>query len=242
VTALEQPPVPDPEGRGLQTIDDSVEDIRTVVEDACERYRTPRVTLFGSSRGAIQVLSYAASGPVPLELAILNNPSSLCYLSGVTSGSALSAMQAERASAARPDNYTPYTAEFQRARWRKLFGDGEAADSALQEAYIQACLRSDAAGSRQNPPVFRVPTESFPNRIPLIDLSRLALPLLVIEAEEVPEEHVAAFFAAIPAGRAHLLRIRDSNHFTLRNPRRFELANLIELAVVATAWSGGPGR
>ena len=215
----------------LQTLDESVEDIRAVVEDARRRWPAP-LTLFGSSRGAIQVLAAALDVP-HVSLAILNNPSSLCYLAGATSGPLLDTMIAERESAQRENTYIPYTAEFQRKRWQKLFGDAAHAhtDSALQESYIDACIASDDEGSRQSPPVFRVPTERFPNRVPLLALAQLAVPTLVIEAEDVPDEHVAAFLAIVPGGLARFLRIRDSNHFTLRNARRFELANIIEAAV-----------
>ncbi len=56
---MARPPQPDPEGRGLHGLDDSVEDIRAVVEACRDRYRVDRLTLFGSSRGAIQVLAAA---------------------------------------------------------------------------------------------------------------------------------------------------------------------------------------
>jgi pimeloyl-ACP methyl ester carboxylesterase len=237
--ALAGAPVADPAGRGLHSLDDSVEDIRAVVEDCRRRYQVERVTLFGSSRGAIQVLGYVAGAGAGVELAILNNPSSLCYLSGAAGGPALAAMQREREEARREQNYTPYTAEYQRRRWHKLFGGELAVDQGLQEAYIAACLASDSDGSRRDPPVFRVPSESFPARVPLLTLERVAVPVLVIEAEEVPDEHVAAFFAAMPAGRARLVRIRDSNHFTLRNARRFELANLIDVAITGRRWGAG---
>jgi pimeloyl-ACP methyl ester carboxylesterase len=230
---MSAPPNADP--RGLQTLDDSVEDIRAVVDMSLSRYGLPKLTLFGSSRGAIQVLAAALEPTLAarLHLAILNNPSSLCYLSGATSGPRLDAMVAERREAAREHDYTPYTADYQRKRWKKLFGDGAAAhtDAALQEAYIAACIASDADGAKMDPPVFRVPTESFPERVPLLPLDRLAVPTLVIEAEEVPDDHLAAFFASVPRGRARFQRIRDSNHFTLRNARRYELANIIEAAV-----------
>ena len=215
----------------MHTFDESVEDLRAVAEDARRRWPAP-LTLFGSSRGAIQVLAAALEVP-SVGLAILNNPSSLCYLSGSTSGVPLAQMIEERDNAQREHTYIPYTAEFQRKRWQKLFGDAAHThtDSALQEQYIDACIASDADGSTQSPPVFRVPTERFPERVPLLQLSRLAVPTIVIEAEEVPDEHVAAFFDRVPRGLARLLRIRDSNHFTLRNARRFELANIIEAAV-----------
>jgi alpha-beta hydrolase superfamily lysophospholipase len=235
--ALAEPPRADPAGRGLHTLDDSIEDIRAVVEDCRRRHGAERVTLFGSSRGAIQVLGYAAAGGAGLDLVILNNPSSLCYLSGSTSGAELAAMVAEREAARREHNYTPYTAEVQRRRWHKLFGDDAAVDGELQEEYIASCLASDAEGSRRDPPVFRVPTESFPDRVPLLRLDRVAVPVLVVEAETVPDQHVAAFMAAMPAGRARLVRIRDSNHFTLRNARRFELANLIDVAITSRRWA-----
>jgi pimeloyl-ACP methyl ester carboxylesterase len=229
---MARPPQPDPEGRGLHSLDDSVEDIRAMV-DACRiRFGVDRVTLFGSSRGAIQVLAAALGLEHALELAILNNPSSLCYLSGATTGGALVAMQAERDGARRETDYTPYTAEYQRKRWSKLFGDGAAqTDAALQERYIDSCLASDEEGSRQSPPVFRVPSEGFPVRVPLLALDRLAVPTLVVEAEEVLAEHVEAFLTATPPGRARVMHIVGSNHFTLRNARRFELANIIDAAI-----------
>jgi hypothetical protein len=146
-------------------------------------------------------------------------------------GASLAAMKAERDGAARETSYVPYTAEYQRKRWQKLFGSAQTTDASLQESYIDACIASDEVGSKQSPPVFRVPTESFPERVPLLGLGSLRVPTIIVEAEEVPDEHVAAFFAAVPRNRARLLRIRDSNHFTLRNEKRFELANIIEAAV-----------
>jgi pimeloyl-ACP methyl ester carboxylesterase len=235
-SAMAQEPAADPEGVGMQTLDDSVEDIRAVVVDTRERYRVERVTVFGSSRGAIQVLCYAAGSADGLSMAILNNPSSLCYLAGVTDGPMLEALRVERAKAARPHNYTIYTEEYQRNRWRHLFGDNPSVDELLQRTYLAACIQSDAQGARHSPAMFRVPTESFPPRVPLIDLRRLRVPTLVIEAEDIPTEHIAAFRATAPAGLARVVRIRDSNHFTLRNPRRFELANLIDVAVAAHRW------
>lgn len=236
---LAAPPAPDETGLGVHTLDDSVEDIRAVVEDCRHRHDVDRVVLFGSSRGAIQVLAYAAQGGASLDLAILNNPSSLCYLSGASGGPELAAMRGEREEARRSHVYTAYTAEYQRRRWQKLFGDDLAVDGALQEAYIDACVASDAEGSRREPPIFRVPTEGFPDRAPLLPLDRVTTPVLVIEAESVPDAHVAAFFAAMPAGRARLVRIRDSNHFTLRNARRFELANLVDVAITGRGWGAG---
>jgi pimeloyl-ACP methyl ester carboxylesterase len=230
---MSQPPVDDPKGVGVHSLDDSVEDIRAVVQAVRARIGGTKLTLFGSSRGAIQCLAAALILADDLNLTILNNPSSLCYLSGSTTGPSLAAMIEERDGAKRPQNYVPYTAEYQRKRWNKLFGDSVAAqaDAQLQEAYIASCLSTDLEGSRQNPPVFRVPSEGFPERVPLLPLSSLHVPVLVVEAEEVPDEHVAAFFASVPKNRARLLRIRDSNHFTLRNARRFELANIIEASI-----------
>jgi pimeloyl-ACP methyl ester carboxylesterase len=230
---LSQPPTPDPEGVGVQSLDDSVEDIRAIVQAGRERYGVAQLTLFGSSRGAIQSLATALHIPDALELCILNNPSALCYLSGATSGPTLEAMKAERDGARRGESYLLYTAEYQRKRWKKLFGDATAAlvDEELQETYIAACIASDEEGSKRTPPVFRVPSEGFPTRVPLLPLGALAVPTLIVEAEEVDAAHVAAFFAAVPENRARLLFIRGSNHFTLRNARRFELANIIEAAI-----------
>jgi pimeloyl-ACP methyl ester carboxylesterase len=241
---LSRPPIADPDGRGLHSLDDSVEDIRAVVEDCRTRFGVDRLTLFGSSRGAIQVLAAALDLAQALELAILNNPSSLCYLSGATGGPALAAMKEERDGARRENDYMPYTAEYQRKRWKKLFGDGSASavDDDLQEKYIASCLASDEDGSKQVPPVFRVPSEGFPDRVPLLSLPKLAVPTVVVEAEEVPEDHVAAFFAAVPKDRARLLHITGSNHFTLRNARRFELANIIEAAVFGVRAGSEPSR
>jgi pimeloyl-ACP methyl ester carboxylesterase len=234
--AMAAPPTSGQAEPALQTLDDSVEDIRAVVDDACQRHGVERVTLFGSSRGAIQALAYAGADDSRLRLLILNNPSSLCYLSGATHGTALAAMQKERRAARREESYVPYTADYQRRRWQKLFGGEGGIDAAVQEAYIAACLDSDQEGRRRDPPVFRVPTERFPDRVPLVRLERLRVPVLVVEAEEVEPDHVVAFFAAAPRGRAHLVRIRDSNHFTLRNARRFELANVIDVAMTASRW------
>ncbi len=230
---MSEPPVDDPQGIGLHSLDDSVEDIRAVVKACRARFGGAKLTLFGSSRGAIQCLAASLAIADELELTIINNPSSLCYLSGATEGATLAAMLNERDDAKRPQNYVPYTAAYQRTRWNKLFGDAVATtvDNELQEAYLAACLSSDAEGAKQDPPVFRVPSEGFPERVPLLPLSELRVPLLVVEAEEVADEHVAAFFASVPKGRARLLRIRDSNHFTLRNARRFELANIIEAGI-----------
>ena len=226
-------PIDDPEGRGVHGLDDSVEDIRAVVEACRSRFSCKKLTLFGSSRGAIQSLAAAIAFPDLLELTIINNPSSLCYLSGATTGETLAWMKEERDGARRPQNYTPYTAAYQRSRWTKLFGDAVASqvDSELQEAYLAACLASDEEGSKQEPAVFRVPSEGFPDRVPLLRLSELKVPVVLVEAEEVPDTHVAAFFATVPKNRARMLRIRDSNHFTLRNARRFELANIIEASI-----------
>jgi pimeloyl-ACP methyl ester carboxylesterase len=239
--ALGAPPEPDPSGRGVQTLDDSVEDIRAVVEDACSRYDVPRVTLFGSSRGAIQVLAHVATDGAHVSLAILNNPSSLCYLSAIASGPLLAEIARGREEARRAHNYTQCTATFQRQRWRHLFGSeggggSQTVDPAIQDAYIACCIESDPDGARQSPPIFRVPTESFPERLPLIPLERLGIPVLIVEAEEAPDAHVAAFLASVPPGRARWVRLHDSNHFTLRNARRFELANLIDAAITARAW------
>ena len=230
---LSQPPVADPEGRGIHSLDDSIEDIRAVVEESRRRFEVPKLTLFGSSRGAIQVLGAAILLSDALELAILNNPSSLCYLSGSTGGENLAAMIQERKDAQRENNYMPYTAEYQRKRWKKLFGDHmpNAVDDDLQEKYIAACIASDEEGSKMATPIFRVPSEGFPERVPLLDHSALKVPTIVVEAEEVPDAHVAAFFATMPKHRARLLRIVGSNHFTLRNARRFELANIIEASM-----------
>jgi len=223
---MDAPPVKD---GVLHSLDDSVEDIRAVVEACRRRWERAPIALFGSSRGAIQVL--AAALQLDVSIAILNNPSSLCYLSGSKDGPLLAQMIEEREGAKRESSYVPYTAEYQRKRWKKLFGDGQTADASLQEAYIAACLDTDAVGSRQDPPVFRVPSEGFPTRVPLLPLAELRVPTVVVEAEHVPDEHVAAFLAAVPRGRARILRIRDSNHFTLRNEKRYELANIIEAAV-----------
>lgn len=230
---MEKPPVDDPQGVGLHSLDDSVEDIRAVVSACAERFPKAPLTLFGSSRGAIQSLAASLVLADRLRLTILNNPSSLCYLSGATAGPELAAMIEEREGAKRPQNYVPYTAAYQRSRWNKLFGDAVAThvDNELQEAYLAACLASDQEGCKQDPPVFRVPSEGFPERVPLLPLSSLVTPVLVVEAEEVPDEHVRCFFATVPRGRTRMLRIQGSNHFTLRNARRFELANIIEAAI-----------
>jgi len=241
---MSRPPVLDPEGRGLQSLDDSVEDIRAVIEAVLAKYAARKLTLFGSSRGAIQALATALVLPDALELTILNNPSSLCYLSGATDGARLLAMKAERDGAKREHDYTPYTAEYQRKRWKKLFGDGAqhaSIDGDLQEKYITACLESDELGNQMSPPVFRVPSEGFPERVPLLPLSTLRVPVLVVEAEEVEDDHIAAFFAAVPRDRARLLHIVGSNHFTLRNARRFELANIIESAIFGVRATKGSG-
>jgi pimeloyl-ACP methyl ester carboxylesterase len=241
------PPRPDPEGHGLHTLDDSVEDIRSVVEDACARYDVSRLTLFGSSRGAIQVLTYAATDSSRLSLAILNNPSVLCYVSGATEGPALAVARTERLETRRSHTYKPYTAEYQRERWRNLFhdehggGGPEIVDDKIQEAYIEACLQTDREGCRGVPPVFRVPTESIPDRVPLVPLDRLEVPVLVVEAEEISSEHVQFLIDSAPAGRIRWLRIHDSNHFTLRNTRRFELANVIDVAVSGMRWGARRG-
>jgi alpha-beta hydrolase superfamily lysophospholipase len=234
--AMQRDPTPDPEGRGLQTLDDSVADIQAVVRDSCERFQVQRAALFGSSRGAIQVLAYACAPDPDASIAILNNPSSLCYLAGASEGPARALLERERDQARRPQSYTPYTAEFQRARWQKLFGKDLAVDAALQEAYIASCIASDPEGSRRSPPIFRVPTESFPSRIPLVDLSALHVPLVVIEAEEIQQAHVETFRRCVGERPVALLHIRDSNHFTLRNARRFELANLLDLAIRMNGW------
>jgi pimeloyl-ACP methyl ester carboxylesterase len=235
-SVMEAAPLPDLEGRGLQTLDESVEDIRAVIADTAVRYGVDQLTLFGSSRGAIQALGYAVEDGRYLRLAILNNPSALCYLSGVREGPLLAAMEAERQEARREHTFTLYTAEFQRKRWRKLFGDRQTVDAELQEAYIACCIASDAEGGRRNPPVFRVPTESFPVRVPLLKLEQLAVPVLVVEAEEVDPGHARAFLSAVPSDLGQLVHIRDSNHFTLRNARRFELANVIEVAIAGHRW------
>jgi pimeloyl-ACP methyl ester carboxylesterase len=240
--AMSVPPIPNEDGAGLHTLDSSVEDIRAVVADALTRFGVDRLTLFGSSRGAIQVLAYAAGDGAALELAILNNPSSLCYLAGVRAGPLLADRDRERTKTRLKENYLEYTAEFQRTRWKKLFGDHLAVDEALQEAYIEACLRSDEEGNQGNPPRFRVPAEGMPTRTPLLDLARLACPVLVIEAEQVPAEHIASFLADVPRGLARLIHIRDSNHFTLRNERRYELANIIDAAVAAHGWGCARAR
>jgi len=234
--ALDRPAIDDPEHRGAHTLDDSVEDIRAVIADARERFGVREVTLFGSSRGALQVVAYAAAHRDGLAMVIMNNPSSLCYLAGASTGEALAWFREERTASQRAQNYLSYTAEHQRRRWAKLFGPESKVDSDIQDAYIECCLRSDPDGSRRDPPVFRVPTESIPDRTPLVGLDRVRAPCLVIEAEHKPAAHVAELARALPAGLARMVAIRDSDHFTLRNPRRFELLNIIDAAITGLRW------
>jgi pimeloyl-ACP methyl ester carboxylesterase len=234
--ALDRPAIEDPQHRGVHTLDDSVEDIRAVIADARQRFGVRDLTLFGSSRGAVQVLAYAVQHGDGVSLVIMNNPSSTCYLAGSKSGEEADWLREERTDALRAKNYLSYTAEFQRKRWSKLFGEGSKVDTTVQDAYIDACLRTDEVGSRQDPPVFRVPTESIPDRVPLVPLDGLRIPCLAIDAEHRPPEHRAAFLRAMPPGLARIIDIRDSDHFTLRNPKRFELVNIIEAAIVGLSW------
>jgi pimeloyl-ACP methyl ester carboxylesterase len=233
--ALDLPPVEDREHRGVHTLDDSVEDIRAIVADARERFSVRDVTLFGSSRGALQVFAYACGGGGGVSMVIMNNPSSLCYLAGARDGEPARWAREERSEAERSHNYLSYTAEYQRRRWAKLFGEGGKVDAALQDAYIESCLRTDEEGCRRDPPVFRVPTESIPDRVPLVSVEQLRVPCLAIDAEHKPAAHVEAWMQSVP-GLARFIEIRDSDHFTLRNPKRFELLNIVEAAMRGLAW------
>ncbi len=238
--ALDEEPRPALDGLGVHTLDDSVEDIRAVMEDARTRFNVPKVVLFGSSRGAIQALAAAARFPELISLAVLNNPSSLCYLAGQERGPLVDTLRAERTRHSRPETYARYTAEHQRKRWSHLFGEKLSVEGTLQDAYIAACIASDPEGARQSPPCFRVPAEGFPDRVPLVPLSGLQVPILVVEAETVPAEHVDAFTASAPPGLTRVVTIRDSDHFTLRNARRHELANLLDVAICAHRWGDRP--
>ncbi len=233
--AMDLPPIGEGD-RALHSLDDSVEDIRAVIADTLDRYRLRDVTLFGSSRGAIQVLAYAVQNGAGISLVIMNNPSSLCYLAGARAGDELAGLKAEQAAAFRPGNYVAYTAEYQRKRWAKLFGPGGSASNELQEAYLAACMQTDPVASRRDPPVFRVPVESIPNRTPLLELDKLAIPCLAIEGEGKSAEHMATFVRATPTGLARVIAIRGSDHFTLRNDKRFELINIIDAAARGVAW------
>jgi alpha-beta hydrolase superfamily lysophospholipase len=235
--AMFLPPAEDPAGVGIHGLDDSLEDIRAVIADAKARYGVERVVLFGSSRGALQVLAYAALHPGDLSLAILNNPSILCYRAGATQGAALDVMRRELGGTRRGFNYLLYTEEVLRRRWRKLFGqEGSRVEPEVQEAYIRACLETDPDALRGDPPGFRVPTEAIPLRTPLVAIEQLSVPCLVVEGEEIAREHLDYFLESAPAGLARVLHIRDTDHFTLRNARRFELANIIDAAVMSLGW------
>jgi pimeloyl-ACP methyl ester carboxylesterase len=238
--ALDRPAVEDPEHKGVHSLDDSVEDIRAIVADACERFGVRDVTLFGSSRGALQVFSYACHDGRGVSMVVMNNPSSLCYLAGARDGEPAQWAREERSEADRTHNYLSYTAEYQRRRWAKLFGEGGKVDAALQDAYIESCLRTDEEGCRREPPVFRVPTESIPDRVPLVPVERLRVPCLAIDAEHKPAAHVEAWLQSVPSGLARMIEIRDSDHFTLRNPKRFELVNIVEAAMRGLAWGTRP--
>lgn len=240
--ALDRPSIEDPEQRGVHTLDDSVEDIRAVIADARERFSAQHLALFGSSRGALQVLAYAVAHPGDLALVILNNPSSLAYLAAARSGDALAWYREEWEDGRRSRNYLEYTAEVQRRRWAKILGDHDRIYADIQDAYLESCMRTDPEGSRRDPPVFRVPTESIPDRVPLIPLERLSVPCLVIEAEDKPAKHIAEFLRTVPAGLARMITIRDSDHFTLRNPKRYELVNVVDAAITALDWGTTASR
>jgi hypothetical protein len=44
---------------------------------------------------------------------------------------------------------------------------------------------------------------------------------------------------SVPSDLARVIEIRDSDHFTLRNPKRFELVNIVEAAMRGLAWGTG---
>ena len=221
---------------GVHSLDDSVEDIRTVVADTRNRYRADRVLLFGSSRGAIQALAYAVRFPSGLSLVVVNNPSEMCYLAGATSGASRDQFRQARSEARRSHNYLFYTADVQRQRWSKLFGADSSVDAELQEAYLASCIATDEEGSARKPPGFRVPTESIPDRQPLVEFRALEVPCLVVDGEEPSDFALACFFDCVPRSIVHRVKIHDTNHFTLRNARRFELANLVDAAATCLSW------
>jgi pimeloyl-ACP methyl ester carboxylesterase len=229
---MNEPPVEDPEGKGIHTMDDSIVDIHAVIEDAKSRYGVDRVVLFGSSRGAIQGVAYALAHPEHLHIAVLNNPSTLCYLAGAREGKWLEAMREAHKPTLRGFNYLLYTEEMQRKRWSKLFGEGSLVSEEVQEAYIKVCLDTDP----EEPNGFRVPVEAIPFKTPLLPLEELTIPCLLVEGEEKKPEHIDFFMSCVPEGLARMVRIHDTDHFTLRNARRFELANLLDVAAAARRW------
>lgn len=230
---MSEPPVPDPEGLGIHTMQDSLEDIRAIIEDAKTRYGVERVVLFGSSRGAIQGVAYALFRPEDLFIAVLNNPSNLCYLSGAKSGPMLEAAREAHKPTLRGFNYMLYTEESQRKRWAGLFGEGSLVSEEVQEAYIKVCLDTDP----EEPAGFRVPIESIPFKtVPLLPLEELKVPCVLIEGEVKKQEHIDFFLDSVPDGLARVVHIHDTDHFTLRNVRRFELANLLDVAAAGSRW------
>lgn len=221
------------------TLDDSLEDIRAVIEDCRSRFDQSRVVLFGSSRAALQVVAFAAQHSDLLSLVIANNPSSAAYLSGVSEGPLVEERSRRLAESLRPVNYINYTEEVLFGRWDKLFGDKILVPPDVQKKYVESCLATDAESSKKNPPCFRVPTEKIPDLNPLVSLDSIRVPCLVTDAEERPADHIAAFRNLFPPNLLSWQKIEDSDHFTLRNPKRFELANLVDLAVTgATKWRG----
>ncbi len=230
---MSEPPVEDPEGKGIHTMADSLEDIRAVIADAKTRFGVDKVTLFGSSRGAIQGVAYALAHPSDLTVAVLNNPSSLCYLAGAREGALLEQARAEHKKTLRGYNYLLYTEESQRKRWGNLFGEGSLVTEEVQEAYIQVCLDTDL----EEPNGFRVPIEAIPfTQVPLLPVEELRVPCLLVEGEGKSAELIDFFQSTAPEGLVRVVNIHDTDHFTLRNRRRFELANLLDVASTAARW------
>jgi alpha-beta hydrolase superfamily lysophospholipase len=235
---MSRPPRRAPDA-GMHTLDDAAVDIDACVAAACERYETDAVFLFGSSRGALRVVNYLCS-ELPargrVRLAFLNNPSDLCYLGG-SRGARQADLAAEIARANRPYDYEVRTAQDVRDRWNAVFGDrGTGIPDWVQEEYIVSSLASDPGFEVDGVPGFRVPIERIPERTPLFDGSRLPCPLFAIDAEGTPDQVVDELAASCPPGRLQLLRIEESNHFTLRNAKRFELVNILDAAVCASLW------
>ncbi len=237
--AMSAEPVPDGAGPALFSLDDAAEDTAAVVADACARFATSGVTLLGSSQGTLHALAYAAREPERVRLVIMNNPLAFCFTMGALEGPRVEETRRmlARYNARHPHNYRVLgEPEFRAGLHHK---HDTLLDPALVDGYVAACVRSDPDSGLRTPPGFRVPKERFPERIPVIDCARIRAPILMVTAEDVTDDDVAALAAVLPHRMLRLLRIRDSDHSTLRNPRRFELYNIVDAALSAWEWAGG---
>ncbi|HSK05656.1 MAG TPA: alpha/beta fold hydrolase [Kofleriaceae bacterium] len=235
--AMGAEPVPDGAGPALFSLDAAAEDTAAVVEDTCARFGVSRVTLLGSSQGTLHALAYAARRPERVRLVIMNNPLAFCFSMGATEGPRVEETRRmlARYNARFPHSYRVISEPEFRASLRHRYD----LDPAVEEGYIASCVQSDPDSGRSTPPGFRVPKERFPDRVPVIDCARIRTPILMVTAEDVTDDDVAALAAQLPHPRLRLLRIRDSDHSTLRNPRRFELYNIVDAALSAWAWAEG---